>query len=191
MQVYVALSQGASPASGTYRLVARTADDPMRMEHVVRRVFHEVDPGSPVYHVKSLEGYFSGRLADRTFALALLGFFGVLALALAGVGIYGVISYSVALRTRELGIRVALGAGRRDLVLMVFRESLTLALAGLAIGPGVSLLLTRLLTGLLFEVQPTDAATLLVVALVLASTALVIPARRAATVDPITALRRE
>src|SRR6202030_2775020 len=100
--------------------------DPMLIERAVRGAFEAVDAGSPVYHVKSLEAYYSGRLAERAFAFALLGLFGGLALVLAAVGIYGVISYSVALRTREFGVRIALGAVHRDLLILIIRQSLPL-----------------------------------------------------------------
>jgi putative ABC transport system permease protein len=192
MQVYMPLNQGA--VSNYYRLMARTSGDPMRLERAVREAFEAVDAGSPVYHVKPLEGYVSGRLASRTFALALLGLFGALAVALAAVGIYGVISYSVARRTREVGIRIALGAARGDVVALVLRNALPLIGAGLVIGLVASLMLTHLLASLLFEVAPADPATSAAVAVMLASVALAagaVPARRAATLDPTVALRRE
>jgi putative ABC transport system permease protein len=192
MQVYMALNQEA--IIGYYRMMARTAGEPMRLERAVRSAFQAVDAGSPVYHVKSLEAYFSGRLADRTFALVLLGLLAGLSLVLAAVGIYGVISYSVAQRTREIGIRMALGAARRDVLTLIVRQALPLIAAGLAIGFTASLMLTRWLATLLFEVAPADPATSVAVAVLLASVALAataIPARRAASLDPMAALRTE
>lgn len=192
LQVYMPLNQEA--IIGFYRLMARTTGDPMRLERSIRKVFETVDPGSPVYHVKPLEGYYSERLANRTFALALLGLLGALAVTLAAVGIYGVISYSVAQRTREVGIRMALGAGRGDVLTLVLRQALPLVGSGLAIGLAAALLLARLLGTLLFEVTPVDPATYLAVAMLLGTVALAaaaLPARRAATVDPMSALRRE
>ncbi len=191
-QVYMPLNQEA--IIGYYRLMARTAGDPLRFEHAIRNVFEAVDAGSPVYHVKTLEGYYSERLANRTFALALLGLLGALAVMLAAVGIYGVMSYSVAQRTREVGIRMALGAGRRDVLSLVLRQALPLIGVGLGVGLAASLLLARLLGTLLFEVAPTDAATSIAVAILLGSVGLAaaaFPAHRAATVDPMVALRFE
>ena len=147
-----------------------------------------------MYHVKPLEGYYSERLANRTFALALLGLLGGLAVTLAAVGIYGVISYSVVQRTREVGIRMALGAGHRDVLMLVLRQALPLIVAGLGIGFTASLWLARLLGTLLFEVAPADPATSIAVATLLGSAALAaaaLPAHRAATIDPMAALRRE
>ena len=166
----------------------------MHIERAVRGAFEAVDAGSPVYHVKSLEAYYSGRLAERAFALALLGLFGGLALVLAAVGIYGVISYSVALRTREFGVRIALGSGRSKLLLLIVRQAVPLISGGLAIGLGASLILTRLLANLLFEVSPADPATSTAVAVTLGFVALVaaaVPAARATSVDPMAVLRSE
>jgi putative ABC transport system permease protein len=192
LQVYMPLNQEA--IIGFYRLMARTAGDPMRMERTIRKVFETVDSGSPVYHVKPLEGYYAERLANRTFALALLALLGALAVGLAAVGIYGVISYSVARRTREVGIRMALGAGRGDVLTLILRQAVPVVGAGLGIGLAASLLLGRLLATLLFDVAPTDPATSIAVAILLGSVALgaaALPARRAATIDPMAALRRE
>jgi len=160
----------------------------------VRNAFEAVDSGSPVYHVKPLEAYVSGKLADRTFALVLLALFGTLSLALASVGIYGVVSYAVAQRTREVGIRMALGAGRTEVVALVLRYALPMIAGGLVIGLGTALMLSRLLASLLFEVAPNDPVTIAGVAAMLgtvASVAATIPAYRAATLAPMAALRRE
>jgi len=192
MQVYTDLNQEA--VTGSYRLLARTRGDPLHLEHAVRGVFQTLDPGSPIYHVKPLEAYFSRRLAGRTFALVLLVGLGLLALALAATGIYGVMNYGVTLRTRELGIRMALGAGRRSVVTMVLRESVELAGLGLAFGLTAAWLVTRLLRTLLFEVGPTDLDTMATTAAVLLSAALLagyIPARRVANVDPIQSLHSD
>ena len=191
-QVYMPLNQEA--IIYYYRLMARTMGDPMAISAAVRRVFEAVDSGSPVYHVKPLEGYYAERLASRTFALALLGLLGALAVMLSAVGIYGVISHSVACRVKEVGIRMALGARPAGVLILILRQSVPLIGAGLAIGLAASCLLARLLATLLFEVAPADPATLLTVAALLASAALaasVLPARRAAALDPMAALRRE
>jgi putative ABC transport system permease protein len=147
-----------------------------------------------VYQVRPLETYLASYLAERRFTLALLALFGGLALALAAVGIYGVVSYAVTSRTREMGIRLALGAERRDVLAMVLRQAAVLAGAGLAAGGVASFALTRFLSTLLFEVRATDAATLASIAMLLAAVALgasYLPARRAARVDPTVALRYE
>ena len=176
------------------RLVARSAGDPMALERRVREAFAASDSTVPVFHVKPLEGYVQGRLAERRFTLALLVLFGSLALALAAVGAYGVISYSTSRRTREAGIRIALGAQRRDLILLVMREGLALTVYGLAFGWALSLAMTRLLAGLLFEVSPTDPVTTGLTAGILAFVALAatfLPERRASRMDPMAALRHE
>jgi putative ABC transport system permease protein len=177
-----------------YSLVARTAVDPRLMERTVRAAFLAVDPTQPVFRVRPMESYLESSLAERRFTLGLIALFGALALVLAGVGIYGVIAYGVTLRTREIGIRMALGAERSDVLAMVLRAGARLTAAGLAIGFASSLALSRLLASLLFEVSATDLVTSAAVALVLSMAALVasyVPARRAAQVDPMIALRYE
>jgi putative ABC transport system permease protein len=192
LQVYAPLNQEA--IIGYYRLMARTTGDPMRLERAIRNVFDTVDSGSPVYHVKPLEAYYSERLANRTFALALLVLLGALAVTLAAVGIYGVISYSVASRTTEVGIRMTLGARHSDVVTLMLRQAIPVIVAGLTIGLAVSLALARLIDSLLFEVAPADPITSAAVAILLGGVAVAaaaFPARRAATIDPMAALRRE
>jgi putative ABC transport system permease protein len=176
------------------RLVARTAGDPMNFERAVRAAIREIDPLQPVFHVQPMDDYVAAFLADRSFTLTLIGLFGSIALLLAAVGIYGVISYTVGLRTREMGIRMALGAQRLAVVRMILRDVLVLLASGLAVGFFCALALTRFLTHMLFDVQRTDLATSLSVALILTCVALFaafVPARRAAAVDPSRALRSE
>jgi len=180
--------------SKNFSMVARVSRDPSRMEAAARAAFLSVDPTLPVFKVQPLERYVASSLAERSFTLLLIGLFGGLALALAAVGIYGLISYAVTLRTREVGIRMAFGAERGDVLRMVLRQGLGLIALGLVAGFGVSLALTRLLRSLLFEVRPTDLGTSVVVAAMLAVVALAacyLPARRAAGVDPMVALRYE
>jgi putative ABC transport system permease protein len=191
MEAYIAQAQDLSFG---YTMVARTTLDPRKMERAVREAFLAVDKTQPVFNVKPMEFYLRASLAERTFTLALLGLFGVLALMLAAVGIYGVISYSVSLRTREVGIRIALGATRRDVLVMVLGQGLTLIGLGLVAGFAASLALTRFLSSLLYEVRPWDPLTSGAVAVALAAVALAasyLPARRATRVDPMVALRYE
>jgi len=191
MEAYVAQAQDLN---FTYAMVARTSSNPRGFEQVVRDAFFQADKTLPVFQVKPLEDYVASTLAERTFTLALLALFGLLALVLASVGIYGVVSYLVNQRTREVGIRMALGAAGGEVLSMMLRQGLSLIALGLAAGFAASLLLTRLLATLLFEVRPTDLATAAAAALLLAAVALLacyVPARRAARLDPLVALRYE
>jgi putative ABC transport system permease protein len=191
MEAYVPIAQNNQFG---YSLVARTDGDPLRFEQTVRQAFLSVDNTQPIYRVLPLEDYVAESQAARRFTLLLLGIFGAVALILAAMGIYGVISYAVSLRTRELGIRMALGAARNDVVGMVLRQGLRLISLGLVSGFAASILLTQFLSSLLFQVRPADGATLLIVTLTLAAVALManyFPARRASRVDPIVALRCE
>jgi putative ABC transport system permease protein len=177
-----------------YNLVARTAIDPARLENTVREAFLSIDSTQPVFRVRPLDAYLSESLATRSFTLTLIAAFGALALALAAVGIYGVISYTVSLRTREVGIRMALGASRHAVLMMVLGQGMKVIIAGLVAGLCASLVLTRFLSTLLYEIQATDVTTFVTVALVLVLVALAAnyaPARRASNVDPIVALRYE
>jgi putative ABC transport system permease protein len=191
MEAYIAQAQNMDFG---FNLAVRTSGDPRRLEDTVRQAFLSIDNTQPVFHVRPLDSYIAESLAARRFTLMLLGLFGALALVLAAVGIYGVISYAVSLRTRELGIRMALGAARRDVLQMILRQGLRVVVSGLVIGFAASIVLTRFLTSLLFQVKPADWATTIAVALTLAAVALLanyLPARRASRVDPNEALRCE
>ena len=153
-----------------------------------------MDKSLPVYALKPMTEYLRDSLSRRRFNMVLLTAFSGLALALAAIGIYGVISYGVAQRTREMGIRMALGAQSRDVVKLVLRQAMLMTLGGVAIGLLASFALTRLMRSLLFSVSVTDPLTFAVIALLLifvSVLACVIPARRATKIDPLVALRYE
>ncbi|MGH9450948.1 MAG: ABC transporter permease, partial [Terriglobia bacterium] len=175
-------------------LIVRTPTDPLSMGKSIHAAVVAVDPTEPVSYLKSMEQYVEGSLSPQRIAATLLGLFSGIALFLAALGLYGVISYGVAQRTREIGIRMALGAQRRDVLRLVVGQGLTLVLIGIGIGIVAALGLTRLMTSLLFGVRPTDPLTFVVVSIMLCAVALLacyIPARRATKVDPMVALRYE
>jgi predicted permease len=160
----------------------------------IRQAVWSIDANLPLAGVYTMNHYYKGSMARASFTLVMLGIAGAMALILGAVGLYGVIAYSVSQRTREIGIRVALGAERRHVLSLVLNEGMLVIIAGLAIGLAASLLLTRFLASLLFGVSPTDPLTFASVALLLAGVALVacyVPARRAMRVDPMRALRHE
>jgi len=175
-------------------LVVRASVDPEALSTALRKTVQSIDADQPIYNVRPMDSLLADTLAPRRLSLLLLGAFALTALLLAGVGIYGVLAYSVTQRTHEIGIRMALGARRADVLIMVLRQGLRLVLSGAALGILAAFGLTRLMTSLLFGVSPTDPATLGIVCLVLVGTALVaclVPARRASGVDPMNALRCE
>ena len=173
-------------------VVLRTASDPAPLAGAARTALRDLDADLPPFQVRTMEQVVEETLVTRRFSMLLLASFAGLALFLAGVGLYGVISYSVVQRTREIGLRMALGARGLDVVRMVVRRGLGLTAAGLAIGVAVALAVTRFLSTLLFAVPPTDPLTFVSIAGLLAAVACVasfLPAWRAARVDPMEALR--
>ena len=174
--------------------VVRTAGDPSIVARSVRDSVTEIDRSLPIYDVKRMGDYLDTSLAGRRFTLLLLDIFAGVALALAAVGIYGVVSYSVSQRTHEIGVRMALGAKRGAILGLVVREGLSLTLIGVAVGIAVALVVTRFAATLLFEISPTDPLTFVMIPMILAGVALaasLAPARRATKVDPMIALRCE
>jgi putative ABC transport system permease protein len=170
------------------------AAGPVDLGDALRAAVKEVDPQMPVANIRLMTGVINNSIAERRFILILMGMFAALAVALAAVGLYGVLSYQVNQRAKEIGIRMALGAQPRDVIRLVVGQGLMLAMAGAAIGISVSIALTRLLASLLYDVSPTDPATFIAVSVALLGVALgacFAPARRAARMDPMIALRRE
>jgi putative ABC transport system permease protein len=175
-------------------LVVRTAGDPTSLSASIRREVLNLDKEQPVSTITTLDRLVSTSIAQQKFSMLLLGVFAAVAMVLAGVGIYGVLSYAVTQRTHEIGIRMALGAGRRDVLRLVVGHGMVLTLIGVAMGLVAAFLLTRLMATLLFGVSATDPLTFSAIALLLVSIALLacwIPARRATKVDPMIALRYE
>ncbi len=178
----------------TMNLVIRGTQDPTRLVSAVRGELHSLDPSLPVSNVKTLSDMIAERISAKRLMTYILAVFALCALVLASVGIYGVMSYAVTQRTQEIGIRMALGARAADVLTMVLRNGMTLALTGVVLGLAGAFALTRLLSDLLFQVTPTDKATFAGVAGILVAVALLacyIPARRATKVDPLVALRYE
>ncbi len=174
--------------------VRAQSGDPMNLAVPIRAELAAIDKNQPIHSFKALEAQVAELIAPQRFTTALMAGFASLAALLAAIGIYGVMSYTVAERTREIGVRMALGAQTGNVMRMVLRHGMVPAVAGVTIGLAASFALTRVISGLLFDVQPTDPTTLVTIALLLLAVALVsclIPARRATKVDPLVALRRE
>jgi putative ABC transport system permease protein len=174
--------------------LVRTTGNPMLMAHAVEDTIHTVDPALPVFAQRSLEQSISVAYFAQRMGGSLLGVFGALALALAAVGLYGVLAYSVTQRSREVGIRMALGAARRDVLRLVLMQGLRLAAIGLAIGLAAAIAVTRLMSAMLFGVSPRDPLTIVSVSLLMIAVALgasLLPAYRATKIDPILAIRHE
>ncbi|MDQ3803874.1 MAG: ABC transporter permease [Acidobacteriota bacterium] len=192
-QMYVSYAQGWSFFAPRH-LVVSTAVEPLSLAATVRKTVWEIDKDQPVSDIRTMEEVLSESLARQRFSMLLLGIFAAVALALAAVGIYGVMSYAVAQRTHEIGIRMALGAQRGDVLKLAVGQGLKLVLIGVALGLAAAFALTRVMASLLFGVSATDPATLVTISLVLIGVAVLasyIPARRAAKVDPMIALRYE
>ena len=175
-------------------LVVRTQGDPSALTPQVKDAIRRLDSNLPVADVRTMDDVVGGALSTPRFTSVLLSIFAALALTLSAVGIYGVLSYVVSRRTREIGIRVAIGAGRAQVLTMVLGSGVSLAVYGIAAGLVLAFGVTRLLRGLLHGVTPADPATFVVVAASLtavAALASVVPAWRASRVDPVIALRSE
>ena len=189
----------ANPAFATgwqrhMTLMVRTPGDPTALAASARSAIAEIDSKLTVYNIRTLDQVVSDTVAAPRFVTLLLGLFAALALALAAVGVYGVISYSVAQRTQELGVRIALGAERLAVVRLIVGQALVLALIGIGVGLAAALGVTRAIASLLFNVSAVDPPTYAGVALFLALVAILaayLPARRASAIEPIVALRSE
>jgi putative ABC transport system permease protein len=175
-------------------LVVRTASDPASIIRAVKDQIYAVDRDQPMYKIRTMDQVVAESQSSPRFTLIVLGIFAAVALALAAVGIYGVISYAVTQRTREIGIRIALGAERGDVLRLVVGQGTALAVAGVLAGLAAAFALTRLMSSLLFGVSTTDPAIFAGASLFLAAVALAasyLPARRAMRVDPMVSLRYE
>ena len=181
-------------AYGAMTLTVRTGADPQAFASAIEREVHRIDKDQPVSDVRTMQAWVSRSLAQSRFNSLVLGVFAGLALLLAAIGIYGVMSYAVSLRISEIGIRLALGADERKILRLIVGNGVTLAAAGLVSGIVLSLALTRTLTSLLFGTTPTDPLTFAVVVAALAAVAVLasyLPARRASRITPVEALRSQ
>ncbi|HUQ82147.1 MAG TPA: FtsX-like permease family protein, partial [Gemmatimonadaceae bacterium] len=193
-EVFVPVQQELAGWNNQLFLTIRTQSEPLAMMPVVRRTIASLDPLQPVYIIRTLDGAFDEAVAQRRAAMLLITIFAGVALVLAAVGIYGLMSYMVNERTHEIGIRMALGAVGGDVLGLVVRQTVRLVAIGAALGIAGALVLGRFLTSLVFEVRPSDPTTLMVVTVVLMLVALaatLVPALRATRVTPLVALRRE
>jgi putative ABC transport system permease protein len=191
LQLYLPYAQRPPPSLA---FAVRTAGDPAQYVNQMRRAVRSVDPDQPISDVRTMDELIAQSVGRRRLSMLLLSLFSGIALVLASVGIYGLMSYSVTQRSRELGVRIALGAGRGDVLRLVLRQGMSLALMGIVIGVGAAFALTRLIESQLYGVRATDPGTFLGVALLLGATALaanLVPALRAMRVDPADVLREE
>ena len=175
-------------------IAIRTTGDPAAMQGALRAAVRDMDKSVPVYQVSTLENYVSKSAAQPRFQTFLLACFAAIALALAAIGLYGLLSYMVAQRTLEIGLRMALGAQRRDVLYMIVRRGLALALVGVGAGLAISVMVTRLLSGMLYAIRPSDPMTFAAVSgllLLVSLAASSVPAYRAAKMDPMKTLREQ
>jgi putative ABC transport system permease protein len=175
-------------------LVVKTSVEPTQLVGAIKHEVQAIDKDQPLANVRSLESLLNESLAPRRFSLLLLGVFALVALLLGAIGLYGVISYAVTQRTNEIGIRLALGAQRKDVLRLILGQGMRLAIVGVLVGLGNALVFTRLMKTLLFNLSATDPLTFAAVTLLLTAVALLacyVPARRAMKVDPMIALRQE
>ena len=175
-------------------LVLRTKGDPAAVAGAVRQAVWSVDKDQPISHVRTMDQVFAAAISQERFQALLLGLFAALALVLACIGLYGVISYAVAQRTHEIGVRMALGARPRDVLRLVMRQGMSLTIVGLVLGIAIGSVATRVLSDLLYGVTARDPLTFVgvpILLLVVAFLACYIPARRATRIDPLVALRYE
>jgi len=197
-EVYLLFSQmpeeALSSVGGSLHFAMRTTNEPSTLTPTIRNLAAGIDKDQPLYNIRTMEDLYSESIAVPRFQTAIFSLLGTLALALGALGVYGVMAYSVNQRTQELGIRIALGALSGGVLRLVMRQSLALTSAGVGIGLGAAIALTRFLTAYLYGVEATDPVTYIVVAAILSSVALLasyLPARRATKVDPIIVLRHE
>jgi putative ABC transport system permease protein len=193
-EVYWSLGQTYARGDRNYHIAVRSRSSAPVVINALRREVRDLDSGLPLARIRTMDEVMSAAQSRPRFLTLLLTLFSGVALVLAAVGIYGVISYSVAQRTKEFGVRMALGAQRGDVLGIVLGRGMVLALVGIGVGLGGAFVLTRFLSTLLFGVTPTDPVTFVVVSIVLAAVAFLasyIPARRATKVDPMVALRYE
>jgi ABC-type antimicrobial peptide transport system permease subunit len=191
MAIYHAHTQRPGRAMN---VVLRSGSDPAALTSAVRKQIRDIDPDLPLYNVRTMEQRVDESLARRRFSMLLLTLFACLALGLAAIGIYGVIAFLVSQSTREVGIRMALGATPREILMLIVRQGLVVAVLGVAAGLAGAFVLTRFMNTLLFGVHPTDPLTFVAIAAALAMVAVLasyVPARRAARVDPMVSLRSE
>ena len=192
MQMYFSYKQVGQLVANA--LIVRTSVDPLSLAMPVRNAIWSVDKDQPVANIDSMQNIVADAVARQRFSMLLLAIFAGLALVLAAVGIYGVMSYTVAQQTREIGIRIALGAKRGDVLKMTVKQAIKLVGLGLAIGLPSAFILTRVMSTLLFGISATDPITFLGISLVVLAVALLasyIPALRATKVDPMIALRAQ